>query len=222
MRESYSQPDVRGIEMKSESRPKAAWWVVLCLIGAVILPILGGAACHPASHPVVPCDDAIYFPQTGRTVQRPFRAYFQAHGGVESFGYPITEAFLQHGLVVQYFEKVRMEYHPQNPPRYIVQLGLLGETLGRREPPIPPSYAPPAFDRAQRYYPQTGHTLAQPFLAYYDAHGGLDRFGYPLSEPYHLNGALIQDFQRARLMARGGEIQIADWGRMLIGQQVDE
>jgi len=187
---------------------------VLCILASAFFFAL--VACHSAPHSAMTSDTSIYFPQTGHSVQGPFYAHFDAHGGAESFGYPITEEFLQHGLLVQYFEKVRMEYHPGNAPRYCVQLGLLGETLGRREPPIPLSSAPPAFDRSRRYYPQTGHTLAQPFLAYYDAHGGLDRFGYPLTEPFSLDQALVQDFQRARLMARGGEIQIADWGRMFL------
>ena len=212
MPESHSRRHVRAIALESENRLKAASWAIICLAAMAIL-----AACQPAPPAVMPPDGSIYFPQTGHSVRGPFRAYFQAHGGTESFGYPITEEFLRHGLVVQYFEKARMEYHPENPPRYRVQLGLLGETLGRREPPIPPHRAPPAFDPSRRYYPQTGHTLTRPFLAYYDAQGGLDRFGYPLSEPYRLHGALIQDFQRARMISRDGEIQIADWGRMFLG-----
>ena len=229
-----------SIGLKSKSRPKAARGAVLRIKAEVgmrnavsllcsvfcVLPsafyLLILAACHSAPRTTMPSGGTTYFPQTGHTVQGPFGAYFQARGGAESFGYPITEEFLQHGLVVQYFEKVRMEYHPENPPRYRVQLGLLGETLGRREPPIPVSHAPLAFNRSHRYYPQTGHTLAQPFLAYYDAYGGLDRFGYPLSEPYRFPGALVQDFQRARLMSWEGEIQIADWGRMLLTAALDD
>jgi len=203
-----------SIGLESESRPKAACWPMVCLAGMVIL-----AGCHPAPRTAIPSGSATYFPQTGHTVRGPFCAYFQAKGGADSFGYPITEEFLRHGLVVQYFEKVRMEYHPENPPRYRVQLGLLGERLGRREPPIPPSRVLPAFDRSHRYYPQTGHTLPQPFLAYYDAHGGLDRFGYPLSEPYRLDGTLVQDFQRARLTSRDGQVRIADWGRIFLARQ---
>lgn len=198
----YANVGIRG-----ERRLKATCWGAICLAGMAIL-----VACHPASQWVVASDDALYFPWTGHIVRGSFLAYFQAHGGVENFGYPITEEFPWHGLVVQYFEKVRMEYHPENPPRYRVQLGLLGEKLGRREPPIPSSQVPLAFDRSRRYYPQTGHMLARPFLAYYDAHGGLDRFGYPLSEPYRLQGTLVQDFQRARLISRDGKVQIADWG----------
>lgn len=221
MHELHSQPGTKRIELESESRPKAARWSIICLAAMVMMFVLEGTACHPAPRTVVPSEDIIYFPQTGQTLQGPFLAYFQTRGGVESFGYPITEAFHQHGLVVQYFEKVRMEYHSQNPPRYRVQLGLLGETLSRREPPIPLSHAPLAFDYSRRYYPQTGHTLSQPFLAYYDAHGGLDRFGYPLSEPYRLHGPLVQDFQRARLIFRDGEMQIADWGRAFLIAALD-
>ena len=211
MRESHSQLNAGSMALERESRLKAACWAMLCLAGMAIL-----AGCEPGPPAVVPPEGSVYFPQTGHSVRGPFRAYFQTHGGSNSFGYPITQEFLRHGLVVQYFEKVRMEYHPENPARYRVQLGLLGETLGRREPPIPAFRAPPAFDPSRRYYPQTGHTLTQPFLAYYDAQGGLDRFGYPLSEPYRLHGLPVQDFQRARLIARQGEIETADWGCMFL------
>jgi len=189
---------------------------LLWLSAAMIL-----VSCRGAQHMPVSCEGGIYFPQTGYKVQEPFCTYFRTYGGVESFGYPITSAFLRHGLMVQYFEKARMEYHPENPPRYRIQLGLLGEALGRREPPIPSSCVPLAFDRSRRYYPQTGHTLPQPFLAFYDAHGGVDRFGYPLSEPYCPRDTLVQDFQRARLILRGDEIDIADWGRVLMRRQPD-
>jgi len=190
-----------------------------CILPSVLF-LLTAAGCRAALPVARPPRGTLCFPVTGHNVQGVFGAYLQAHGGVESFGYPTTEEFIQQGVVVQYFDKVRMEYHPEHPPRYRVQLGLLGEVLGRREPPIPSSSVPLIFDRSHRYYPQTGHTLAQPFLAYYDSDGGLDRFGYPLSEPYRFQGNLTQDFQRARLISRDGEMEIADWGRMFLSRSL--
>lgn len=152
-------------------------------------------------------------------VHRLFLPYFQLHRGAANLGCPITSAFIQHGLLVQYFTKVRLEYHPNSPPRYRIQLGLLGENLARREPPVSLDRVPLAFDPTQRYYPQTGHILAEPFLAFYDNQGGLDRFGYPLSEAYLFRGELAQDFQRARLMCHEREIAITDWGREMLTDQ---
>lgn len=140
-----------------------------------------------------------YFPGTGHNVQSEFLAFFDRYNGQVLFGQPRTEAMVQSGLTVQYFERVRMELHPENPPQYRVQLTLLGDLLGYRQSPIP-SYSIPPLNHAQRrYYPQTGHTLSYVFLQYYDSHGGLDVFGYPISEMVNVNGRVVQYFQRGKM-----------------------
>jgi hypothetical protein len=77
---------------------------------------------------------------------------------------------------------------------------MLGERLGRRQPPISSARVPPTSDRDSRTYPQTGHALSGDFLVYFDEHGGLDRFGFPIAEPLVIEGKLVQDFQRARFV----------------------
>jgi len=140
-----------------------------------------------------------YFPETGHSVQGDFLAFFTRYGGETIFGLPRTEEFDQDGLRVQYFQRARMEYHPHNPPPYQVQLSLLGDLLGYRTPPIP-SFGIPAPDHPQRrYYPQTGHTLSYAFLWFFDSHGGLDVFGYPITELLTEQGTLVQYFQRAKM-----------------------
>ena len=95
----------------------------------------------------------------------------------------------------EYFEKGRLEYHPENEAAYRVTVGWLGDLLNRRRPPI----KNPGADNANtRYYAETGHTLSGDFLKYFDAHGGSVRFGQPISEPFLLDGKLTQDFQSAR------------------------
>lgn len=55
------------------------------------------------------------------------------------------------------------------------------------------------------YFPETGHSLAGPLLAYWRQNGGLTQFGFPISEPFKgmspTNGReyVQQYFQRARL-----------------------
>ncbi len=81
--------------------------------------------------------DCEYFEATGHNVCGRFRDYWQGHGGLMIFGYPITEE-IQIELdgqtrTVQYFERARFEHHPENDQPYDVQLGLLGyEVLGER------------------------------------------------------------------------------------------
>ncbi|MCM8747991.1 glycosyl hydrolase family 18 protein [Thermomicrobiaceae bacterium CFH 74404] len=83
------------------------------------------------------CD---YFPETGHRLCNGFRTYWQSHGlefgdpgvsfreSLALFGYPISEEFTDPatGSTVQYFERARFEYHPENPEPYRVLLGLLG------------------------------------------------------------------------------------------------
>jgi hypothetical protein len=176
------------------------WW----LAGLAILLAISLASCradYPAEYRLNdPSPPTRCFAATGHTVSANFWRYFEAMGGVDSLGYPITEPFEQEGRQVQYFEYARLEDHPDNPGGPTVKLSMLGERLGRRQPPLSPARVPPASERDSRYYPQMGHALSGDFLTYFDQHGGLDRFGFPIGEPLVVEGRLVQDFQRARLV----------------------
>ena len=66
-----------------------------------------------------------YFPQTGHHLSGVFLKTWQADGGLMTFGYPLTEPIQQDGTTVQYFERARFEYHPNNPEPYTILLGRL-------------------------------------------------------------------------------------------------
>jgi hypothetical protein len=100
--------------------------------------------------------------------------------------------------VVQYFQKARMEHHPRNPVPYRVQLSLLGDIMGRRTAPLRPSAHSRDSD-TRRYFPETGHTVCYAFLEFFNAHGGVTVFGYPITELTMEHGRVVQYFQRARL-----------------------
>lgn len=75
-------------------------------------------------------DACLTFPETGRHLCPPFRAYWEQNGGLSLYGLPLTEAFAENGLLVQYFERNRFEYHPdQSGTPFEVELGLLGRDL---------------------------------------------------------------------------------------------
>jgi hypothetical protein len=137
-----------------------------------------------------------YFEQTGHWVSGIFLDYFNERGGLEIFGYPITEAFYDQGVLVQYFQKARMESHPNNPDPYKVQLGLLGDELKYRHTPVP---KPQSLSRRKVYFSETGHTLAYAFLDYFKTHGSIDIFGYPITEMHFEDGKIVQYFQRMKL-----------------------
>ena len=57
-----------------------------------------------------------------------------ANGGLPIFGYPTSEEFVERGedgrdYTVQYFERHRLELHPENRPPYNVLLSRLGNTI---------------------------------------------------------------------------------------------
>lgn len=154
----------------------------------------------------------LYFPTTGHHLSGDFLRAWITSGGLMTVGFPITEPFTQDGMVVQYFERARLEYHPQYAgTRYAVLLTHLGRWLteGReKESPFRPIVVDnPTLlsnDQQRRYFSETGHALAYGFKAYWEANGGLYTFGYPISEEFTEwnpdTGAYytVQYFERAR------------------------
>ncbi|NNJ09532.1 hypothetical protein EKD04_004250 [Chloroflexales bacterium ZM16-3] len=73
------------------------------------------------------------FPETGRRLCPPFLAAWEQAGGLDLVGLPLTEAFPAtdadsgERYTAQYFERARIEYHPDKAGTpYVIQLGLLG------------------------------------------------------------------------------------------------
>lgn len=160
-----------------------------------------------------------YFSPEGFVVSGPFYAYFIAGGGIARFGEPISNYYFNKnlGLWVQYFEKARMEFHPGNPPEFQVQLGLIGQEIGTPELPIPVERIPAPNDPTCRYFVVTGHTVCHAFLEYYDKNGGLNMFGYPITEFMKEGNRVVQYFQRGRLewhpeLPAGQKVQLAKLG----------
>lgn len=80
--------------------------------------------------PAAPLAGHRYVSETGHNIAPQFLGYWESRGGVRIFGYPITEAFWEDGLLIQYFERARFEYHPELAGRSdAVLLGLLGQVV---------------------------------------------------------------------------------------------
>jgi hypothetical protein len=86
--------------------------------------------------PVADSGDGMYDATTSHTLRNgpaPFRSFWLNNGGLAVFGHPKSEQFQEVNKAdgqtywVQYFERQRMEWHPNEPnPKYRVLLGLLG------------------------------------------------------------------------------------------------
>lgn len=161
-----------------------------------------------------------YFAETAHYVCDRFLDYFNAKGQLETFGYPLTEAFNDPdhgGLLVQYFEYARMEFHPHNPEGQQVLLGLLVDELGHVFPPVSPDEIPSSNSTTHRYFPETQHVVCHAFLDTFREKGGLEIFGYPRSEIVFEDGHIVQYFQRGRMEWRpespeGSSIQLTNLG----------
>ncbi|MGA7669906.1 MAG: GerMN domain-containing protein [Nitrolancea sp.] len=99
----------------------------------VLLGLLGNIIAAPKMNdqpfqPVSGSNDAncTFYQATGHRLCFGFRDYWKSHGGLAIFGYPISEEFQENGVTVQYFERQRLEYHPENSPQWQVEGGLLG------------------------------------------------------------------------------------------------
>jgi hypothetical protein len=75
---------------------------------------------------------SIYFAETGKRLGGPFLDYWQAHGGIATQGYPISDELQEKNdldgklYTVQYFERAVFEFHPENPSPHNVLLSQLG------------------------------------------------------------------------------------------------
>ena len=130
-------------------------------------------------------------------LQGGFAEFWQAHNGALLFGQPLTDERREGGVVVQYLERARLEWHADYPPGQQITLGRLGAdlTAGRRFAPVA-AFAPNA---GHLYFAATGHSIQGDILRFWQAQGGLAIFGYPLSEELTEDGRTVQYFERARL-----------------------
>jgi uncharacterized protein YkwD len=171
---------------------------------------------HPLS--AAPNTDTRFYTETNHKVGGAFLRFFDMHGGIPVFGYPISGELIEGGLTVQYFERQRFEHHKEAAGTpYEVQLGHLGKELypgGAQSGPVPPIKETPD----QIYVQETQHTLSNPFLRYWRAHGGVKLLGYPITEPAVENGYVVQYFERARMehhpekAASGHEVELGHLG----------
>ncbi len=118
-----------------------------------------------------PNDGRLWFTQTNHTIggndpgNAAIRAFWEKAGNgdiqrsVQIFGYPISEPFDEQNPPVpagdgqthrvQYFERYRLEYHPENADPFKVLLGLLGVTQADKDNLDPALRAPEPAGRPQ-------------------------------------------------------------------------
>ncbi|NWJ94377.1 MAG: hypothetical protein HXX20_01195 [Chloroflexi bacterium] len=180
-------------------------------------------------------DSSQYFPETGHTVSGKFLDYWRTRGGLETYGYPITDAQSEvdpetgKTFLTQWFERNRFELHPENAgTKYEVLMGLLGKDLNRNKLTTAPNFVSAGKKNSadNNYFNETGHNLAGRFKEYWYANGGIERFGYPISEEYKDvdpetgKTFVMQWFERARFEAHPENQRPYDVLLGLLGKQI--
>lgn len=160
------------------------------------------------------------FSETGLCIAGRIREFWEHNGGLAVFGFPIgpqqTEDIEGRALQIQWFERRRLEIHPENPRPYDVLLGRLGvdrlTQQGRDWSNFSKSTAQPGC----QYVPATNHNICGAFLLAWHANGlefdgrtgksdaeSLALFGLPLSdaqtETIEGRNYTVQWFERARM-----------------------
>ncbi|HMA36234.1 MAG TPA: PQQ-binding-like beta-propeller repeat protein [Chloroflexia bacterium] len=172
--------------------------------------VLGLLAVLGSGWPAARAQDASRtFPETGKTISGAFLQYWSTHEGLPVLGYPISDVFRETSdlngqpYIVQYFERAVLESHPENAPPYDILLSQLGTYRYHQKYPqgAPGQHAA----TGGVVFPATGHTVGPQFLTYWQQHGGLAQYGYPISEEFtevsDLDGRpyTVQYFERSVL-----------------------
>ena len=181
--------------------------LALLLFIASIVPVAASQSGEDAYAEWTSLDYCEYFEQTDKYLCFGFRSYWHEYGGLEIFGYPITNEIQEDGLTVQYFERARLEWHPGVwPERHDVLQGRLGAELTRDQAGQGPFAPVDAAKDGCEYFPQTGHNVCDNFLKRWQMSGGLPVFGYPISEAFtDDDGVLVQYFERQKMEYLPGE-----------------
>jgi hypothetical protein len=166
-----------------------------------------------------PASDARCFEATGYCISGRIRDYWEQNGGLPVFGFPISEQRITtiegQSIEAQWFERNRLELHPENQPPYDVLLGRLGvdvlEAQGRDWRAFPTDEG---IQPGCRSFPETQQSVCGSILAAWRANGldlgdpgiseaeSLALFGLPIGplQEEEIDGQTyqVQWFERAR------------------------
>ncbi len=154
----------------------------------------------PGGNCPAPSANARCFDETGFCIDGRIRQYWEQNGGLMVFGYPIRpqceELVEGRPYQVQWFERNRLELHPENAPPYDVLLGRLSADRLVQQSRNWESFPQTGNQPDCRYFPETNQSVCGAILAAWRSDGleldgrpgksegeNLALFGLPISPP---------------------------------------
>ena len=207
---------------------RTIWGLFIALLVVLLIIRPGGVTAQTGG--------ARYFPETGHWVNGEFlRAYESVADPLLVYGYPITGSFQSQScsqkpcLTVQYFDHVRFEQHPENPPESHIIISSLGDFQHTMDGTAVVAAIPSNSNACRLIYqdPQkAGIPVCYAFLKFYDTYGGIAQFGYPISEVEIREGRLVQYFNYARFEwhpenPSGQRVTLTDLGQIFFSETED-
>jgi hypothetical protein len=167
--------------------------------------------------------DAQYYAQTGFRVDDQAVQFFQSRGAVDTFGYPISRLFTFLGCPVQMFQRLVIQLCPGQgaavmntlDPEIFPYTRVNGsvfpgpdDALKAKTPPVSsPTYSTDILPFVQANTPDTFNGQPVNFWQTFQARGGLEILGTPISNPQadpSNSNFIYQRFQRVILHYRAG------------------
>lgn len=175
-------------------RIKWASWLAPVLAVMSALVALGGTTGAQAQ------SSQRCFAETNLCIEGRIREFWEQNGGLAVFGLPVTplqvETIEGRSLQVQWFERNRLELHPENSRPYDVLLGRLGADRLAQQGRDWFGFPKGSQQNGCRFFADTGHSVCGAILQTWRANGleidgrsgkteaeSLALFGMPLSEP---------------------------------------
>ena len=153
------------------------------------------------------------FAETGFCIAGRLREFWEQNDGLRVFGLPITDQHRERiegrAIELQWFERTRLELHPEHARPSDVQLGRVGvdalERQGRNWFTFPKREAQPGC----RFFPETGHNVCGDILVTWLARGiELDGVrGKVVGESLALFGLPISDLQSETIAGQVFQVQ---------------
>lgn len=133
-------------------------------------------------------------PVTGFSVEPQFESHYETYGS-RLLGQPISGACeVAGGGTAQYFQRARLQVDPAGQEVFFYPLGEWARDGVRKEveAPVPP-------DSRHRQFPETGFTVRDEFLDFYEENHGETFLGPPVSEQLDEGQLRVQYFRNGRL-----------------------